>query len=56
MPMKFEKTENKKRGIEYESENTMENGRVVFDRLVDCNHGLHDSGNFCSDDRGNDSL
>lgn len=56
MSMKFGRKENGKRGIEYESENMLENSRVVFDRLVDCNHGLHDSGNFYGDDRGNNSL
>ena len=56
MSMKFGRKENGKRGIEYESENTLENSRVVSDRMVDGDHGLHDSGDLCSDDRGNDSL
>lgn len=56
MSMKFGRKENGKRGVEHESENTLENSRVVFDRMVDGDHGLHDSGDLYGDDRGNDSL
>ncbi len=42
--------------MEYEPKIALENSRFMSDRLADFDHSLYDGGDFCGDDRGDDSM